>query len=157
MDAASQTNVLGELEKQKNENDGMHAGFWVRFWAYLLDLLVIASFNRILVYPIAKAFDLPDSSFFSVQAILASIVFFAYFALMTKYLNQTLGKMVLGIKVISLHGMKLSWGTVIFREVVGRFISKSLFGLVYVWVAFSPTKQGVHDYFADTWVVHTKK
>lgn len=156
MDLTSPTNMIDELERQ-NESDSVYAGFWVRFWAYLLDLLIIASLNRIIVYPIVKVFDLPESSFFSVQAIATSLIFFTYFVLMTKFFNQTLGKMVLGIKVTSFHGMNLSWGTVIFREIIGRFISKSLFGLVYVWVAFSPTKQGVHDFFADTWVIHTKK
>lgn len=158
MDATSNLNVLDHLERQ-NETDKVYAGFWIRFWAYLLDLIVIASLNRIIVYPILKVFGLDDVSFsiFSVEAFLTTIVFFAYFVLMTKFFNQTLGKMVLGIKVTSSHGLNLSWGTVIFREVVGRFISKSLFGLVYVWVAFSPTKQGVHDFFADTWVIHTRK
>lgn len=157
MDITSQTNIVDHLETQ-NENDKIYAGFWVRFWAYLVDLFIIASLNRIIVYPIVKAFNIENSSaIISVEAILTGIVFFAYFAIMTKFLNQTLGKMVLGIKVTSIHGMQLSWGTVIFREVIGRFISKALFGLVYVWVAFSPTKQGVHDYFADTWVIHTKK
>lgn len=157
MDMTSQTNVIDHLETQ-NESDSVYAGFWVRFWAYLLDLFIIASLNRIIVYPIVKMFDIESSSaVFSIEAIFTGIVFFAYFAVMTKLLNQTLGKMVLGVKVTSLHGMNLSWGTVIFREVVGRFISKALFGLVYVWVAFSPKKQGVHDYFADTWVIHTRK
>jgi uncharacterized RDD family membrane protein YckC len=158
MEAASNLNVLDHLERQ-NEMDKVYAGFWVRFWAYLLDLIVIASFNRIIVYPIVKVFGLEYVSFsvFSLEGILSSIVFFAYFVLMTKFFNQTLGKMVVGIKVTSAQGLKLTWGTVIFREVIGRFISKSLFGLVYVWVAFSPTKQGVHDFFADTWVIHTRK
>ena len=29
-----------------------YAGFWMRFWAYLLDLAVIASLNNLLIYPI---------------------------------------------------------------------------------------------------------
>lgn len=158
MDVTSQSNtdVMNDVEKQTGIHN-VYAGFWVRFWAYLLDLLIIASLNRIVVNPFVKMFDLSQTSFISFHAVATSVVFFAYFALMTKYFNQTLGKMVIGIKVTSAYGLKLSWGTVIFREVVGRFISKSLFGLVYVWVAFSPTKQGVHDFFADTWVVHTKK
>lgn len=157
MDVTSQTNMIDELGTENEYDNAVYAGFWMRFWAYLLDLLVIASLNRIIVYPIVKAFDIPESSFISVQAIATGAVFFVYFALMTKFLNQTLGKMVFGIKVISSRGEHLSWGTIIFREVVGRFISKTFFGIVYLWVAFSPEKQGVHDYFAETWVIHTNK
>ncbi|MCY9076500.1 RDD family protein, partial [Bacillus inaquosorum] len=49
---------------------------------------------------------------------------------------------------------KLTWSTVIFREVVGRYIDK--IWILYIVVAFSPTKQGIHDYIADTTVVHEK-
>lgn len=157
MDITSHANIVENLEKQ-NESSAVYAGFWIRFWAYLLDLIVIASLNRIIVFPLITVFDIePSSRVFSVEAVATTIVFFAYFVIMTKFFKQTLGKMVLGIKVTSLDGSNLTWGTVIFREVVGRFISKSFFGLVYVWVAFSAKKQGVHDFFADTLVIHTKK
>ena len=36
-----------------------YAGFWMRFWAYLLDIVVISSINRIIVYPIFRLFDFP--------------------------------------------------------------------------------------------------
>ncbi|MCY9430750.1 RDD family protein, partial [Bacillus spizizenii] len=49
---------------------------------------------------------------------------------------------------------KLTWSTVIFREVVGRYIDK--IWILYIVVAFSPTQQGIHDYIADTTVVHEK-
>ena len=34
-----------------------------------------------------------------------------YFVLMTKLCNQTVGKMIFGIRVISKDGAKLKWGT----------------------------------------------
>ncbi|PWA11138.1 hypothetical protein DCC39_09875 [Pueribacillus theae] len=157
MDITSNTDLMEELDTPK-QTEYVYAGFWIRFWAYLLDLLVIGSLNRIVVNPIIQIFDIEpgEPAFLPIETILTGVVFFLYFALMTKYFNQTIGKMVLGIKVIS-KDEKLAWDTILFREVVGRFISKALFGLVYVWVAFPPDKQGVHDYFADTWVVHTRK
>ncbi|WP_042342354.1 RDD family protein [Bacillus timonensis] len=135
-----------------------YAGFWMRFWAYLLDLVVISSINRILINPIFRALDLPlsESSMFSAASISTAIVFYLYFVLMTKFFSQTLGKMVFGIKVVSLDEQSLTWGTVLFRELIGRYISK-LFFIGYLIVAFLPKKQGIHDLLSDTTVVHAPK
>ncbi|WP_449537254.1 RDD family protein [Ferdinandcohnia sp. Marseille-Q9671] len=135
-----------------------YAGFWMRFWAYLLDLLVIGSINRILIYPAFRALDIPLSKaeIFSAASISTAAVFYLYFILMTKFFRQTLGKMIFGIKVISLDKPNLSWQTVLFREFIGRYISK-LFFIGYILVAFLPKKQGIHDLFSDTTVVHEDK
>lgn len=134
-----------------------YAGFWMRFWAYLLDLVVIGSINRLLIYPVFRAFDLSlaETSMFAPIAILTALTFYLYFVLMTKFLGQTLGKMAFGIKVIPLKGDSLSWGTVLFREWIGRFISSAIL-ILYIVVAFLPKKQGLHDLFADTTVIHEK-
>lgn len=131
------------------------AGFWMRFWAYLLDLIVIGSIDRILVNPIFRAtgLDLHSGDFFAPVTIATAITFYGYFVLMTKFFGQTLGKMVFGLRVIDLHGEKLTWKSVLFREWIGRFISTFLI-ILYVVVAFLPKKQGIHDLFADTAVVH---
>ena len=48
---------------------------------------------------------------------------------------------------------QLTWSTIIFREVIGRFISKLLV-IPYLLVAFTPKKEALHDIFADTYVIH---
>lgn len=133
------------------------AGFWIRFWAYLIDLIVLASIGGLVIKPIFRVVDIPVSNppfiFFSTYKVTMLIVALLYFLLMTKYLKQTVGKMILGIKVISEKDEQLSWSTLVFREVIGRFISKLLV-FPYVIVAFMPKKEALHDLFADTYVVH---
>jgi uncharacterized RDD family membrane protein YckC len=133
------------------------AGFWMRFWAYLLDIVVIGSIDRIVVYPIFRMFDfsLSEANMFAPVAIITAIVFYAYFVLMTKYFGQTLGKMVFGLRVVSLNNEKLNWSTILFREWIGRFISGTIL-ILYIVVGFLPKKQGIHDLFADTTVVHVR-
>jgi len=133
------------------------AGFWMRFWAYLLDLIVIGSIDRLIVNPIFRLLNIPlmEYHMFAPISIVTAITFYAYFVLMTRFFNQTLGKMVFGLKVVDLEGKPLTWGTVIFREWIGRFISATLL-VGYIIVAFLPKKQGLHDLFADTTVVHEK-
>jgi uncharacterized RDD family membrane protein YckC len=134
-----------------------YGGFWMRFWAYLLDLAVVGSINGILVKPVFRLLDLPlgGGGIFSPINIATAAVFYLYFVLMTKYFGQTLGKMVFGLKVVPLNGERLSWSTVIFREWIGRYISAT-FQILYVIAAFTPKKQALHDIFADTVVIHER-
>lgn len=147
----------GAAETTIIDKDPDYAGFWIRFWAYLLDLLVIASINGILVYPIFRLTDLPmdKGSMFAPLSIITAVIFYSYFVLMTKFFRQTLGKMVFGLKVITLENTKLSWSTVLFREWIGRFISGTVL-VLYIVVGFLPKKQGIHDLFADTTVIHER-
>lgn len=144
-----------EIYEPKEIAPPRYAGFWMRFWAYLLDLIVIGSIDRIIINPLFRAFDIPlhEVNMFAPISIATAITFYAYFVLMTKYLGQTLGKMVFGLKVIGLKGEPLTWGTVLFREWIGRFISVTI-PIVYLIVAFLPKKQALHDLFVETTVIH---
>ncbi|AZU63614.1 RDD family protein [Neobacillus mesonae] len=132
-----------------------YAGFWMRFWAYLLDLIVIGSIVRLSINPVFRLLDLSlaEYSMFAPISIASAVIFYLYFVLMTKYFRQTLGKMVFGLKVIDLKGDQLTWGTILFREWIGRFISATVV-IGYLLVAFLPKKQGLHDLFTDTTVIH---
>ncbi|WP_417899321.1 RDD family protein [Bacillus haimaensis] len=135
------------------------AGFWMRLWAFLLDGIIIWSIGSILIFPLFRVlgFSTGESSMFSPATIATTIVFYAYFILMTKYFKQTLGKMVFGLRVVDLAEERLSWKTVLFREGIGRYIAgvfAPITFIVYLVAAFTRKKQGVHDLFADTSVVH---
>lgn len=133
------------------------AGFWTRFWAYVIDLMMVSAVSGIFIKPIFRVFDIkianPSFLLFSSYKVVIFILFLTYFALMTKFFSQTIGKMIMGIKVVQKDGGKLSWGTILFREVIGRFISK-LLTLPYLLVIFMPKKEALHDFFADTFVIH---
>ena len=135
-----------------------YAGFWMRFWAYLLDLIIIGSIERLIVNPLFRVLEIPlvEFNMFAPVSIASAVIFYLYFVLMTKYFNQTLGKMVFGIKVIDLKNDNLTWGTILFREWIGRFISATVV-IGYIIVAFLPKKQGLHDLFTDTSVIHVER
>lgn len=152
-------NDLSEADVEEVQKDVVYAGFWLRFWAYLIDIIAVWSLDHLLVKPVFKALNLSqyDFTILSPITIGSAVVFYLYFLLMTKYFGQTLGKMVLGLKVVSLKEESLSWGTVFFREVVGRFIVRTLmFGFTYILVGVLPKKQGLHDIFSDTSVIQEK-
>lgn len=141
-----------EITVEKPEERHAFAGFWMRFWAFLLDLLVIFGLKGLTINPLMK---LTDIDFWGIQTLLSAAVFFLYFAIMTKMFGQTVGKMILGLKVIAKHDNELTWTQIIFREGVGRIMHQIFFFLyiLYVTVAFTGKKQGLHDMIADTYVV----
>jgi len=135
------------------------AGFWIRLFAFLIDLLVIAGLNAILWdswLPVAA-----QPSFLSkvlhTNGLFLGITGALYFILMTHYFQQTLGKMIFGIKVVQRSGQPLSWITVIFRELIARSLSQIMgLNLGYIVCWFNAEKRCVHDFLSDTWVVYEK-
>ena len=131
------------------------AGFWVRFWAYLIDLLVISSVTSIVIYPLFRLFgwDVQGTTWYAPIGIITGLIFYAYFIVMTKFFNQTVGKMIFGLRVVSLNNEDITLLTIVFREWIGRFFSATIWPLYWI-VGFTPKKQGLHDFIADTMVVH---
>ncbi len=136
------------------------ANFAARAVSYIIDILVIWGVSQIAVYPFLNALNLNVDyiflPYFSIERIVSAVLMVLYFVLMTYFLNQTLGKMVCGIKVKSDTGGKLTISQVLYREVIGRFINNALFYLPYLVVLFTERRIGIHDYFADTHVVSEK-
>lgn len=145
------------LTNDKPEAEPRFAGFWMRFWAYLADLLVVFSINGILLSPLAFINDgLPmEIGFWTVAGLAGSVIFYLYFLLMTRFYSRTLGKMIFGLKVVRQDFSRLRWSDLLFREVVGRFFHRvfSFAFLLYVMVGFTSEKQGLHDIIGNTRVV----
>ncbi|WP_246438605.1 RDD family protein [Listeria portnoyi] len=147
-----------KYEPPNDEKNGFpsqyYAGFWIRFMAYMIDLLVTTAISGILISPVFRLADWNmDGSFFAIYGALLTLVFLAYFIVMTKFWGQTLGKMIFGIRVVSLKTEKLTWGTVLFREGALRFVT-SVVWILYLVCAFTPKKQGIADLLESTAVVH---
>lgn len=134
-----------------------YAGFWMRFWAYLTDLIVVFSVNGIVLIPFKfiNEGNVISIGSWSLAGIIGALVFYLYFLLMTKHYSQTLGKMIFGLKVIRQDFLPLQWRDLLFREVVGRFIQRVFFIMMFLYlvVAFNTDKQGIHDMIGNTNVI----
>jgi uncharacterized RDD family membrane protein YckC len=145
------------FEEQQKESPGYeapmnYAGFWVRFLAVILDSLILWSLSELLFNPLGLLIVL-EYNFISMISILELVTGFLYYVILTAIWGQTLGKMALGIKVIRQDGTPLTWGTVVFREIVGKLLSAVIFLAGYIAVAIDPKKRGWHDHIAKTLVV----
>ena len=134
-----------------------YAGFWKRFAAAIIDgiimsmagLFVGATFG--IVYGVVLRTAAGAGVFGNVIGILMQ---WAYFALMESSANQaTVGKMALGIRVTDLAGNRLTFGRATARH-FGKIISGLTLGIGYLMVAFTPSKQALHDIMAGCLVVN---
>lgn len=133
------------------------AGFWHRFLAFILDLVIATALSRILVDGVL---DLTGTSLSpTFYKFCETLVVLIYFTLTTYFLDgQTLGKMVFGLRVVRMDGDKLNFSTVFIREFIGRFIhSYSFLFLLYAITGFTQYNQNLSDIFADTTVVSLEK
>ncbi|GAE25839.1 hypothetical protein JCM9140_1857 [Halalkalibacter wakoensis JCM 9140] len=139
--------VSQTIHAENEDKSYYYAGFWMRLWAFLLDMITVFSLNGLLVYPLLRWTN--GSGVFSIgpftlDTILSAMVFFLYFAIMTKLYGQTIGKMVMGLRVRSSKNEPLSWTQIVFREGFGRFIHQAFFLLyaIYLMIAFTKEKRG---------------
>lgn len=160
MDVTSEDEfIIKEETNSMIRDEPRYAGFWLRLWAYLIDVIVIFSLSGLLTSPLSLLDSFSNFSllgFWSANALIGGLIYYSYFLIMTKLTGQTLGKMIFNLKVVSESTEKLSWLDLFFREVVGRFIYNTIFimKLAYLVVAFTPKKQGIHDMIGKTHVIH---
>lgn len=140
------------------EEEERVAGFWIRFAAYIIDAILISSISGLVLSPLMLVNDgFPiEVSAWTVNGIIATLIYYIYFLVMTKLFQQTLGKMIIGIKVVSIDNRALTWQDVFFRETIGRIIYNAfwILKLLYLTVAFTKNKQGIHDMIGNTKVVY---
>ena len=141
-----------------------YAGFWIRYVAIIVDsfFLFFCYAITFLIFILMGRSNISLILFPSIitASIFNVLIYWSYFSLMTYYKGATLGKMLVGIKVQSEDGQKLSFGRVILREIVGRIVSSIIFSIGYLMAAFTKKKQALHDKMANTVVVYkdlTKK
>lgn len=136
------------------ERDYAHAyaSFGLRAFAFIVDMLVIGAINKILINIVG------DNLYYEIYGIemaeilrwIVTILYFVIISLVTK--GQTLGKMIAGIRVVSLTSDKLDLGQILIRETAGRIIQNTIM-ILYLLPIFTPKNQSLIDFFVDTAVV----
>lgn len=150
-----------------NENvTAEYAGFWVRLFAYLIDMVVIGLpllLVRLILWLITLGVDgtifTKNILFqYNITDIILYLLYSCYFIACTYLTGTTVGKRLLNLKVISAEEEeKLELFHVIYRETIGRFLNGILCNLGYILVGLDKEKRGIHDILCDTRVVYAKK
>ena len=137
-----------------------YAGFWIRWVAIIIDSFVLTIPIFILQIILVAIMSSPGSEASSagtagaLARLLGTLISCIYFSLMTYYKGATLGKMLVGITVKSDDFNKLSFGRVLLRETIGKFVSGIILGIGYIIAGVTQRKQALHDKFAHSVVVY---
>lgn len=166
---------------QSKLNRKRYAGFFVRANAFIIDNLILSIVGALFLYVmslagmldlnavteivnqyidnpgstdlVSKALELPGmSTFFTIWSVVQAIYFIVFHAVW----GATPGKKLLRIHVEMANGEKLSWAFSIFRFVASIVTQATLifYGLGYLIVLIDPQKRALHDFIAQTRVVH---
>jgi len=127
-----------------------YAGFWKRFVASVVDsILLTTAFNLLIWLTLPASLKNNPAFLFGITIILTWL----YSALLESSAKQgTLGKIVLGLKVVDYNNQPIS-----FARATGRYFSKFISAVIlmigFIMVAFTAKKQGLHDMIARTLVI----
>lgn len=142
-----------------------YAGFGVRLFAYVIDnlilfvgLLIIRIILFIAVHIVGLDFLSNEILFqYSLSDIFLYIMRVAYFVLMTYFTGATLGKRLLKIRVVSADlSEKYSFFDILYRETIGRFLSKIILYIGYFCAIANQDKAALHDMLSDTRVIYKR-
>ena len=113
------------------------AGFWVRTAAFSIDMFCLG-----LLVPITSfVWPLPLA---------------IYGVLMHGVWGKTIGKAILGIKIVPAAGGPMNPG-IAFVRMLGKVFCLGTFTIGFIFAAFHPQKRALHDLIADTWVIHDRE
>lgn len=138
------------VEYDKPKNDYVHAttsyelaGIGQRFIALIIDSIVFSIVGSI----IGLNVDLIGGGFVS---IVLGAAYQWYF--LTRHNGQTVGKMLMNIRVIKVDGTEISDADAIMRY-IGYLINSPILLLGWLWATWDNNRQGWHDKIARTYVV----
>jgi len=148
---------LENLKDATKEEEFIIAGFNERFLAYLIDTLPFVFLNYYtLTLAIKNGFITYSSSIETKWKIIWSIIFIIYETIFTSGGRRTIGKKILGLKVISKDGNNLSLSKAFIRA-IGYFISSFTFNIGYLLALTNSKRISLHDFLASSLVVKTKE
>jgi len=138
-----------------------YVGFWSRFIAALIDGIIVGIFYIIgliiafvLGIIIGGASDDAGGVVFLLSYGITMILAILYYPYMEASESQaTIGKQMLGMKVVDLDGNRITFMKAFIRSPIGKFLSGIILYLGFLIIGFHSRKQGLHDMIAGTYVV----
>ena len=142
------------------ENDDFeYAGFWARFGAWFIDMLLL----MVIIMPVMYAvygqalMRVGYKPLGAVDVLMNYVLPLAATVLFWRYKSATPGKLMLSLKVVDAKTLgSLSWG-----QIIGRYFAYLVamiplfFG--FFWIGWDAHKQGFHDKLAGTYVIKVYK
>lgn len=139
----------------------IHAGFWRRTAAYLMDGFIIGVVNWVItmILMVAMVGSLAAGSInaafgtIALQVLIGIVLSWLYFALQESSAAQaTLGKRAMGLKVTDDYARRIGFGRATGRF-FGKILSSLIFNIGFMLAGWTGRRQALHDMICGTVVV----
>ena len=138
-----------------------YVGFWLRFWAFIIDSVLA----MIIMWPIVRAFggadywpDLYTYTGTAVRGAFLQIVLPAVAVIIFWVARQaTPGKMAIGARIVDAETGARPTTAQFLGRYLGYYVSTILCFLGFIWIGIDARKQGWHDKLAGTVVVRPRR
>jgi len=135
------------------------AKWLTRFWAWLIDLILIILFLNIVrgvvlhFWVVEPLWDYHHWDLFKIG--FQALFFFLYWTVLESYKGQSIGKMVMNIRVVNRDGTKVHSGAVAIESLGKAFLPVLVLDCLIGWIAMPGSKLRVANRISNTIVVKT--
>jgi uncharacterized RDD family membrane protein YckC len=133
-------------------NAARPAGFWIRVVAFVIDVALFRLVQFSLRFVAARVWgvDVDDSSIFELTIVVFTVAFAGlYVTLLHASTGQTIGKLLVGARVVLVDGERVPTGAALLRF-FGYFVSFATLGFGYLMAGLRHDKRALHDLIAGT-------
>jgi len=146
-----------------------YASFGLRFVAILIDavIYIIASLLFNAVFGVSAVVPAPGATpaeilgqafgrLFGIAFLVNLLFSFLYYVLMLTYFGATLGKMAVGIKIVTPEAGPISFGRATARWLCASFVEPLTIGIGYLIALFDDQNRTLHDRICGTRAIVTR-
>lgn len=130
-----------------------------RFWAWLIDLILVILFLNIVISALHIFWTI--SHFWEVWNLDASelgfqiLIFFLYWTIMEGYWGQSIGKMVMNLKVVNRDGSRVRFPMAAVESIGKAFLPILILDCLIGWFGMPGTKLRLFNRISNTIVIKT--
>jgi uncharacterized RDD family membrane protein YckC len=155
---SEETPLTGSVTVPAVPEKTLYLGKWsTRFWAWLIDFILVILFLNIVrgifdpFWKLPLMWDYRHWEFFALW--FETFFFFAYWTVMEGFRGQSIGKMVMNLRVVNRNGTKINYTTAAI-ESIGKAFLLPLDCLIG-WLAMPGMKLRVFNRLSNTLVIKT--
>ena len=152
--------VQGLKEGAITAGQFVYGGFWIRFLALIIDVIILSVIRLILWLPLLmRIISAPEEAqslrFIGIQMLVNLVDFMIRIGYGTYFVGRfgaTPGKMACGLKVVLPDGGKVTYPRALAR-CFAQILSGLILGIGFLMAAFDEEKRALHDRICETRVV----
>jgi uncharacterized RDD family membrane protein YckC len=137
------------------------APFFLRCGALMIDYIMVITVPVVCMlisrYSGNDGVKLINSELNNTGWLIAILIGISNLVIFPLFSGQSVGKMLTGLRVITIDGRAASFGTILFRHTFGYLLTLLTGGLGFLLSVLNKRGRALHDYLAGTVVIYGKK